>query len=71
MTWEVKDTWDWGAEQQASFDHIKNAIARNTTAGADYQYQFHLAVDTSPTSIGGVLFQLVDVLPNTKALPKH
>lgn len=28
-------------------------------------------VDTSPTGIGGVLFQLVNVLPNTEALLKH
>lgn len=71
MTWEVKDSWDWGIEQQASFDHIKNAIARNVTAGADYQYQFHLVVDMSPTGIGGVLFQLVNVPPNMEALLKH
>lgn len=63
--------WDWGGEQQASFDHIKNAITRNTTAGVDYQCQFHLVVDMSPTGIGGVLFQLVNVPPNMEALLKH
>lgn len=71
MTWEVKNTWDWGPEQQASFNHIKGAIARNATAGVDYRCQFHLAVDTSPTGIGGVLFQLVGVSLNMKALSRH
>lgn len=67
----MKEIWDWGIEQQASFDYIKNTIARNMTAGTDYECQFHLAVDTSPTGIGGVLFQLVDIPPNTEALLKY
>lgn len=68
--YEAKDTFDWGAEQQISFDTIKQAISSNAMSGTDPTLQYHLVVDASKTAIGGVLFQMKDVPAGTEASPK-
>ena len=65
-----KDTFDWGPRQEVSFQAIKDAINNNGVAGADLNLQFHLLVNASQTSIGGVLFQIIGVKPGTEAAMK-
>lgn len=60
----------WGPEQQESFQYIKDAICNNAMAGADHDRQYHLATDASNTGIGGILFQVHEVPPNTEATDK-
>ena len=69
-TYIEKDTFDWGPRQKASFLAIKDAITNNAIAGTDPNLQFHLSVDASQTSIGGVLFQMKRVKPGTEAATK-
>ena len=65
-----KETFDWGPNQQASFEAIKEAISTNAMAGADPDLQYHLAVDASEEAVGGCLFQLQGVPAGTEASPK-
>lgn len=65
-----KDSFDWGPNQQKSFDEVKAAITNNAMSGADPDLQFHLAVDASEEAVGGCLFQLQGQPAGTEASPK-
>lgn len=69
--WVEKDTFDWGPEQQKSFEHIKQAISDNAMSGVDEELQLHLATDASKYCLGGILFQLPGEPPGTEAIEKH
>lgn len=69
-TYKEKGIFDWGPRQKASFHTIKNAITNNVVAKVDPNLQFHLLVDASQTSIGGILFQMKGVKPGTEASTK-
>lgn len=69
--WVEKDTFDWGEEQQASFEHIKKSISENAMSGADDSLQMHLATDASKYCLGGVLFQLPGEPSGTEAQDRH
>lgn len=69
--WVEKESFDWGPEQQASFEHIKRSISENVMSGADDDLQFHLATDASKYCLGGVLFQLPGIAPGVEAIEKH
>lgn len=49
---------------------IKGAMVDNATDGVDYDLQFHLEVDTLPTGIGDVLFQLPGVPEESGSHPE-
>ena len=57
----------WNREKEVAFQAIKQAIANNAMASPDPAMQYHLAVDASKRGIGGVLFQLEGVSPETEA----
>lgn len=63
----AKHTFDWGEEQQISFEAIKNVITTNAMSGTEPNLQYHLAVDASKNAIGGVLFQVKNVPAGTEA----
>ena len=49
-----------GLAQEESFLAIKRKVMENAVFGGDEEVQYHLATVSSETSIGGVLFQLVN-----------
>ncbi len=53
-----------------AFQKVKDAIASVSLARGDSSRQYHLATDASGTGIGGVLFQLRDILAGTVASEK-
>jgi len=67
--------FEWGENQARSFTAIKKAIIQNALFGGDEALQYHIATDASKTALGGVLFQILDSTPGTKASsqnrPKH
>lgn len=68
--WIEKETFDWGLNQQESFDQVKEAICNNAMSGADPNVQYHLTADASEQAVGGVLFQLHGCPEGTQAKPK-
>ena len=62
-----KDTFDWGEQQQHSFEEVKKATTENAMSGTAPKLQYHLAVDASQEAVGGCLFQSRDVPPGTEA----
>lgn len=63
--------WEWGPDQNASFEWIKKSIMENACSGSDEGLQYHLSSDASKTGTGGVLFQLPGVPAGTTAGNKH
>ena len=59
--------WEWGERQDVSFEVLKRAVIERTVYGGCDWRQYHLAMDASKTGIGGVLFQLLDCEPGTRA----
>ena len=57
----------WDTDKNTAFEAIKQAIANNAMAAPDPNAQYHLAVDASKKGLGGVLFQLGEVAPDTEA----
>jgi hypothetical protein len=58
-------------EKQNAFEIVKMAIADNAMAPANPTLQYHLAVTASKRGIGGALFQLHGIEPNTEANNSH
>ena len=55
-------TFIWGAEQQKSFDLIKDLLLGGIhLAAPNYDFPFHLATDASEEGKGAVLYQLPDL----------
>ncbi len=42
-----KTEFSWGAEQQKSFEYIKDAVSNNAIGEADPAVQYHLATGVS------------------------
>ena len=59
--------WEWGERQDVSFEVLKRAVIERAVYGGCDWRQYHLATDASKTGIGGVLFQLLDCEPGTRA----
>ena len=57
----------WTIEHEEAFQALKQAITTNAMASPDPEQQYHLAVDASKKGIGGTLFQLDGISPNTEA----
>ena len=57
----------WTTEQENAFQATKQAIANNAMALPNPEDQYYLAVDASKRGIGGALFQLNGISPNTEA----
>lgn len=70
QVYREKELFTWGPKQEKLFEIMKNAICENAMTAADLTSQYHLAVDASQNAVGGVLFQLRDVPPETKATSK-
>ena len=49
---------NWGQEQEASFQAVKEAIIKNVVFGGHDSRQYHLMTDASVHALDGVLFQL-------------
>lgn len=68
---ETRHFFVWGERQQHSFDHIRQAILRNTIYSVDPDLQIHVAADASMTGMGAVVFQLAGSPPNTRVTPTN
>ena len=60
--------FDFTAECKTAFRKIQDSIIQNILHGGDPHIQYHLAVDASQYSVGGVLFQMSKHPPGTSAL---
>ena len=66
MTWSKRKMgWQWGKEQEESFQWVKRSIIERATTGGDVNKQYHLSCDASQTGLGSVLFQLSKSPPGT------
>jgi len=61
------EEFTWDTDKNTAFEAIKQAIANNAMAAPNPHAQYHLAVDASKKGLGGVLFQLGEVVPGTEA----
>ena len=66
--WVEKAEFICGPKQRNLFEYIKNAVRNNIIEEADLEIQYHLVTDTSKWCLGGIIFQLVDEPPRTKAM---
>jgi hypothetical protein len=56
-----KVKYEWGAEQQAAFNDIKERLSLAPSLYlADWNKEFHIETDASNVAVGGVLFQVDD-----------
>ena len=62
---KVKIGWQWGREQENSFQQVKRSIIEKATTGGDVNKQYHLSCDASQIGLGAVLFQLAQSPPGT------
>ena len=62
---KIKTGWQWGEEQEKSFQQVKRSIIERATTGGDVNKQYHLSCDASQTGLGAVLFQLSKSPPGT------
>ena len=65
------ERWEWGEEQEKSFESIKRSVVENAVFGGEEDMQYHLATDASKTGIGGVLYQLINTEQGTIAKPSN
>lgn len=49
------------------FEYIKNTVLNNAINNANPEIQYHLATNASKWCLEGILFQLVDISPETEA----
>lgn len=63
--------FEWGSDQQRSFEHMKCSIILNAMYSGDERKQYHLSTNASKRGLGGVLFQFANEPPGTTASPKN